>query len=414
MTTFQPLDVAIIGTGNRSKTIYQPLISSLTPWVRVVAVCDPVREHADAYGQALGVPAFYRLDELIQTRPMEAAITVTPYHANHSISCTLSLHGIHHLIETPIANLLGQAQEMVKTAAAQNVVLRVAENFVRFPFDRIARKIADSGFLGPIHRLTCLHDHVGFHNNSRWLALFDAEPVAVQAIEQTMPVAPHNEASHRHWEKETFKSRHFFFDDGSLVTDLAGNVKGMLGRYPRPGYTEIDGARGTIVQAADRSWHGLAEVRYCSDQALQSGAIADGIFPIVHVREGGRWFSTYVDLPIGRVEYVNPYQPIDDPMDHLEHDDRDYYGAAVMDHIVDFARAVRGEAPSEYTDKDALTAMMMEVGARESALRNGVRLDLPLTGELEAEAHEREVLRARWGADPLDVEAMLAISYPRQ
>jgi hypothetical protein len=414
VTASQPLDVAIIGTGNRSRTIYQPLISSLTPWIRVVAVCDPVREHADAYGEALGVPAFYRLDDLIAARPMEAAITVTPYHANHSISCTLSRHGIHHLVETPIANMLTQAQEMVQTASENNVTLRVAENFVRFPFDRIAQTIAATGFLGPIKRLTCLHDHVGFHNNSRWLALFDANPIAVQAIEQSMPVAPHNEAAHRHWESETFKARFFWFDDGSLVTDLAGNVKGMLGRYPRPGYTEIDGARGTIVQAADRSWHGIAEVRYCSDYALQNGAIADGIFPVVHVCEGGRWLSTYVDLPIGRVEYINPYQPIDDPMDHREHYDRDYYGAAVMDHVVDFARAVRDDAPSLYTDQDALTSMMMEVGARESALRHGELLDFPLTGELQAEVHEREVLHKRWGADPLDIDAMIAISYPRQ
>jgi hypothetical protein len=188
----------------------------------------------------------------------------------------------------------------------------------------------------------------------------------------------------------------------------------MLGRYPRPGYTEIDGARSTIVQAADRSWHGQAEVRYCSDEALESGGIADGIFPIVHNGENGRWLSTYVDLPIGRVEYVNPYQPIDDPMDHIENFDRDYYGACVMDHIVDFARAVRGVGPSLYTDQDALTSMAMEVGARESALRRGERLDLPLPGDLEADHIERETLRKRWGADPLDIDAMLAIAYPRQ
>jgi predicted dehydrogenase len=409
----QPVEVAVIGTGHRSRTIYQPLFSSLTPWVRVVAVCDPVREHAQAYAERMGVPAFTALEELIRARPMEAALVVTPYHANHSISCTLSRHGVHHLVETPIANMLVQAQEMVRIANEHAVVLRVAENFIRFPFDRIARKIAATGFLGPIGRITSYHDHVGFHNNSRWIALFGSYPTAVQAIEQPMTVAPHQEAAHRRWQSETFRARFFFFPDGGLVTDLAANVKGMLGRYPRPGYTEIDGTRGTIVQQATRSWHGSAEVRYCSDHALEHGAVADEIYPIEHVSEGNRWLSSRIDLPIGRVEHVNPYRPIDDPIDHGTLD-RDYYGAAVMDHIVDFARAVRGDTPSEYTDRDAEMAMMMEVAARESSLRRGERLDLPLVDDVEAERRERAVLTERWGVDPLDVEAMLGISYPRQ
>jgi len=55
----------------------------------------------------------------------------------------------------------------------------------------------------------------------------------------------------------------------------------------------------------------------------------------------------------------------------------------------------------------------MEVAARESALREGTRLTLPLTGELLSEEREREAQRRQYGVDPLDVEGMLAISYPR-
>jgi hypothetical protein len=58
-------------------------------------------------------------------------------------------------------------------------------------------------------------------------------------------------------------------------------------------------------------------------------------------------------------------------------------------------------------------SMMMEVAARESALRNGERLDLPLTGDLEAERRMRESLKGKHGVDPLDIEGMLAVSFPR-
>ena len=68
---------------------------------------------------------------------------------------------------------------------------------------------------------------------------------------------------------------------------------------------------------------------------------------------------------------------------------------------------------SEYSAEDALMAMMMEVGTRESALQQGKRLSLPLKGELESEAKARQMLKDIHGVDPLDIEGMLAVSVPR-
>jgi hypothetical protein len=82
-----------------------------------------------------------------------------------------------------------------------------------------------------------------------------------------------------------------------------------------------------------------------------------------------------------------------------------------MGHVADFACAVREGVPSEYTDEDALMAMMMEVAARESALRGGARLDLPLTGDLEVERLMRASHQEKYGVDPLDIEGMLEISF---
>jgi predicted dehydrogenase len=410
MALTQPLEIALIGAGNRSQKIYAPLFEFLKPWVRLVAVCDPVKENADAFADRLDVQAFYSLPELVRAQLIEAALVVAPIDVHHASSCYLSQHGIHHHVETSMSSLLLQAQEMVQMARENNVVLRIAENFFRFPFDRIAKEIDKTGFLGSIKRITSLHDHTGYHNNSRWIHFYGAYPEAAQAVKHTMPTAPHYESPHRFHTDETFRAHFFFFPDNRLVTDLAGNIKGMLGRYPRPGYTELNGARGVIVRYATHNWHGEAEVRYCSDEALQNGAIADQIFPIQHLATNGCWVADQVDLPIGRVEYVNPYRPEQTPAMHAT---RDYYAAAIMDHIVDFARAVRGEAQSEYTDEDAMMAMMMEAATRESALRNGERLSLPLTGELESEQQMRQALKQKHGVDPLDVEGMLAVAVPR-
>jgi predicted dehydrogenase len=141
MSLNPPLAIALIGAGNRSSTTYAPIFDFVRPWAQVVAVCDPVKEHADALSDRLDVPAFYSLQELVKARPMEAALVVAPVDIHHGISCYLMQHGIHCHVETSMSSLLAQARDMVETAKNNNVTLRIAENFIRYPFDRIAKKI---------------------------------------------------------------------------------------------------------------------------------------------------------------------------------------------------------------------------------------------------------------------------------
>jgi hypothetical protein len=63
---------------------------------------------------------------------------------------------------------------------------------------------------------------------------------------------------------------------------------------------------------------------------------------------------------------------------------------------------------------DALMSLMMEIGAEESARREGTRVSLPLVDDVEADSVVGGALRQRYGVDPLDWEAMLSISYPKR
>ena len=408
-TPQEPLQVALIGAGQRSRTIYAPLFSSLKPWIEITAVCDPVKEHADDLAQQMEVSAFYDIHELVKARPMEAALVVTPVPSHHSISMYLSSHGIHNLAETTWCSLVAQARQMIETARTNGVVVRVGENFFRFPIDRIVQLLKKQDFIGDIHRIMCYDDHTGYHNNSRWIAFAGAHPHSVQAIEHTMPTAAFHSTPQRFHDHETYRARFFLFPETLMVVDHASNGKGFLGRHPRPGYTEWQGERGTIVYAAHEPWHGQAEIRYCSDQALATGrGVHDCTFPIVQESEEGNWTRTYVDLPSGRVEYVTPFRPVEAAQHFLN-----WYSAPIMDHIVDFCLAVRGLQPSEFDEQDAMMSLMMDVGARESVLNDGKRIPLPLAGDIEADRVAREYLRHQLGVDPMDVEGMLAISYPK-
>lgn len=420
----EPLRVALIGAGNRSRAFYAPVLRSLQPWVSVTAVCDPVREHAGALGNALGARAYTSVIELVRDRPMEAALIVTPIDGHHALSVYLSSHGVHNHTETSWANLVCQAQDMIAVARRNAVVVRVAENFFRFPVDRFAQALKRDGYLGRIGRVVSYADHTGYHNNSRWIVFAGARPSWVQCVEHGMAHPAFYSMPQRRHERETLNARFFGFPDGFLVMDAgSGHVKGHLGRHPRPGYTEWHGERGTLMhRATSATWgrrDGLqTEVRYVSDDnlaprqeaagRLSGGGIADVITPVVTHENGHDWLGTYADTPRGRIGHTNELR-LREPIDHPD----GWYGVALMDHVIDFVLAVRGLRASEFSDEDALMSQMMEAGAHESALRDGARVALPLAGAIEADEIARRALREKHGVDPLDVEAMLSISYPR-
>ena len=429
----EPLKVALIGAGNRASVSYRPVFGLLKPWIELVAVCDPVEEHANAMAEALGTRAYYDIHKLVADKPMEAALIVIPVPLHHSVSVYLSSHGIHNMSETTWCSLVPQAREMIETARKNNLIVRVAENFVRFPIDRFSHLVRDSGYLGRIGRVFSYGGLVGYHSCSRWIAFAQSHPLWVQLIRHTMAVAPFYPQPQRYVESETFGSRYFLFPNDLLVNESCANGKGFLGRHPRPGYTEWHGERGTLLHRSDVStsagatryedgqviaqdppsggWaHYETELRYCSDKKLHregdppggGGGTADEISPVKNEYDAeGRLIRIYCDTASGQLQYVNPYPHSDEG------------SIAIMSHIIDFALAVRGLRKSEFDEADAMMSLMMELGAGESALNEGRRIKLPLEAELEVERQIREAQKKQFGVDAMDVEGMLGISHPR-
>jgi len=412
VTPQAPLKVALIGTGARSRKQYCPLFKFIKPWVEIVAVCDPVKEHCDLVAEMLEVKSYYNIHELVEDNPMEAAIIITPIPSHHSLSVFLSSNGIHNLCETTWCSMVIQARDMIQKAHENNVVVRVAENFFRFSIDRFAQTVRDSGYLGKIRRIFSYADHTGYHNDSRWIAFAQDHPLWVQSLEHTIPTVSFYSTPQRFHENETFRGRYFMFPDNLLVVDSAANIKGFLGRHSRPGYTEWQGECGTLMYRP-----GETELRYCSEKRRhhkdespkKGGGRADEIYPVkTELNEKGEWLRTYCETNQGVLEYINPYH-----FEGVEKKPLMGYSCSIVDHIIDFVLAVRGLRESEFDENDAMMSLMMEVGAKESALNQGKRIKLPLEGETEVDIRTRESLKKQFGVDPMDVEAMLNISYPK-
>jgi len=411
---FQPVRIALIGAGQRAWSIYRPLFSSLKPWIEVVAVCDTRQEHADRMAAALGARAYTDIRALVRDRPMEAALVITPVDSHYAISVYLSLNGIHNLTETSWCRTVAQGKRMTEAAKETGVVARVGENFFRFPVDRIVQAIGRSGFIGPIHRIISYADHTGYHNNSRWTFFAKAHPLWVQGLQHAAPTVHFTSTPQRRHTSENYRWRNFMFPDNFMVVDHAANIKGFLGRHGRPGYTEWQGEAGTIVWKSTEPWEGRGEVWFL--RAEDRNHVDEEVdhthplqcYPIVEEYEGKNWTRSYVDLPIGRVEYVNPFRP-DHPSEHRS----SWYGAPVMDHLVGYSQIIRGVAEIDFTPDDALMSLMMDIGADISAENEGKRVSLPLKDEIEGDEIVNRQLRETYGVDPMDWDAMLSYSYPK-
>lgn len=405
----QPLRCALIGIGTRAKKLYLPLLGAVAPWLKVSAVCTPNAANAAEAGAQLGVPHFTTLAALLGADRIDAAIVLSPIESHHAISVTLSRHGIDHLVETTMASTLTQARDMARQARENGVTMLVAENYFRFPFDRLAKAVVASGAIGEVCRITSIHDQVGFHGHARWIKFYDAYPEAVQSIEHVMPTMRHVESARRIYDSETFRTCHLYFPGGRVAVDMGGNAKGLLGRMPRPGYTEIDGSRGAIVRMAGADLGGAAELRHVSEPALARDGKADHVAAFRDHVVDGTWVGSDVVVPGGVVEIDQPYRPGPVSGPKL----REWDAAVVMEILVQFAEQVLGTGTAEFSAEDAVAATEVEAACRESARRGGERVALPVDAtQLQGETIAIAKLHQSFGIDPLDVKAMLAVHFP--
>lgn len=405
----KPLRCALIGIGTRAKKLYMPLVQAISPWLEVTAVCSPDPANAAEAGAHLGVPSFSTVAALLRANLIDAAVVLSPIESHHAISVTLSRCGIHHLVETTMASTLTQARHMARVASEHWVTMLVAENYFRFPFDRLAKAVVASGAIGDVHRVTCYHDQVGFHGHARWIKLYDAYPEAVQSIEHVMPTMRHVESARRIHDTETFRSCHLYFPGDRVAIDMGGNTKGMLGRAPRPGYTEIDGSRGTIVRSAGADLGGMAELRIASDVALAANGKTDHVAPFRDYIEDQTWVRSDVAIPGGKLDVTQSYRPGPVTGSKL----REWDAVVVMDILVQFAEQIAGVRKADFSAEDAVMTMATEMACRESAARGGKRI--AVTGDpvpLRIEASTAGKLRNRFGIDPLDVEGMISVHFP--
>ena len=141
MMTKQPLRVAIVGTARRSSYLYGPLLKALPEEVELVSIWGRSTDSVRQLGEGLGVPWYTDLDRLIQETAPQIGIVSVNYQANGIVGLMAVEHGLHVLLETPIAHKLTEADAIINAAAERGLKIEVAEQFHRRPLERIKLKL---------------------------------------------------------------------------------------------------------------------------------------------------------------------------------------------------------------------------------------------------------------------------------
>jgi predicted dehydrogenase len=193
MTAEQPIRVAIVGTARRSAYLYGPLLKALPGQVDLVSVWGRSTDSARRLGEGLGVPWYTDLERLIRETAPQIGVVCVAYGANGRAGLMAVEHGLHVLLETPIAHDLSEADAIIAAAAGRGLKIEVAEQFHRRPLEQIKLKLIESGLFGAIH--TSFNDFAGhgYHGVSvmRSYLGFHARPTQVIGAVRQYDLAPH-------------------------------------------------------------------------------------------------------------------------------------------------------------------------------------------------------------------------------
>lgn len=170
------LKVGIIGMRGIGNT--HAAAHTADPLSNLVAVCDVVKDRADAAAQKYGVKAYYSLDEMLRNEELDIVDVTTGGYENGSWHFEPAMQameaGKHVLVEKPLSNNVGEARQMVAKAAEKNVYLGCNLNHYFTPPAEQAKKYMQEGQIGEL--VYCLHK-MGFsageetysmNNSSRW------------------------------------------------------------------------------------------------------------------------------------------------------------------------------------------------------------------------------------------------------
>ena len=136
------------------------------------------------------MPAYTDLDRLLRETVPQVGVVSVNSAANGQVGLLAVEHGLHVLLETPIARQLSEADAIIAAAQRQGLKIEVAEQFHRRPPEQAKLALIGSGLMGRVHTSFCDFAGHAYHGASvlRSYVGFDCHPAQVTGTVRHYPL----------------------------------------------------------------------------------------------------------------------------------------------------------------------------------------------------------------------------------
>jgi len=149
-----PLDLVLLGAGNRGFHAYGSYAAAHPGEVRFVAVAEPDAQRRERFSEAHGIPGdrqFQSWDELLALPQLgQAAVNTTQDRTHHASTLALLAAGYDVLLEKPMATTPAECVDLVHAAERHGRVLQICHVLRYAPFFQTIHELVTSGRLGDI------------------------------------------------------------------------------------------------------------------------------------------------------------------------------------------------------------------------------------------------------------------------
>jgi len=395
------LRLGLLGAGRRGQ-VYLSAIAGLPDRYDFVAVCDANEAKAQAAAGRFGAHAYSDVREFFSREQLDVVTIATPAECHHLLAKMAAEHGVHMLIETPLAPTRAMMDCIGEAAAKHGVRVEVAENTVRRPEARLNHKALDAGLIGKVLRVSSFYEPIGrqgcYHSMSMLRYYAGSE------VEEVIGFTHRSQVDRTASSGETWTQALLFLSNGVLgaCTFVSSWLSPL--RRGHPHFLTVEGTTGFIAGG-----RGISGQVHCVDNDVQL------TYPLKvdtrrdNDREIPIRFYYETDPP---VEHLNPFVGL--PLNYA-----DSWGASevitVADELNSIHQAVVGNSEPDYGIDNARRDQELSIAISESAMLDRRPVRLPLKGETSWERERHEDFRSTWGGDPFkDADRLIRRNFSSQ
>ena len=172
----KPLRVGIVGVGVMGQE-HANVVSAIST-LRLAAVTDAQAKSGRKVAEQLGCKWFDSADEMMNSGDIDAVVIATPHWLHGDLAIAGLRAGLHVICEKPLTVTVEQADEVLNVAAKSKGMFVVVHQKRFEPAYLYAKRLIDSGELGPIYRCSMIESawrSEAYYRSSPWRGTWKGE-----------------------------------------------------------------------------------------------------------------------------------------------------------------------------------------------------------------------------------------------